>query len=120
MVAAVAANTIWKTKKVKGPAVCLVSLLPAKSKPVGAEEATTVAEHEAKPNEPEGATAHAKVHQVLHHDVGGILGAGKARLHHGEPCLHEEHQGCCHDRPNNVSVFLNCLGLLSKGSSLAE
>ena len=48
--------------------------------------------HDGETDEPEHNRADREVHEVLHDDVAGILGAGEARLHHGEASLHEEHQ----------------------------
>jgi len=44
--------------------------------------------------------AQAKVHQVFHQDVAGVLGPGKAALHHGKAALHEEDQHGANQKPN--------------------
>ena len=41
-----------------------------------------------------------EIHEVLHDDVAGVLGPGKAALHHGKAALHEEDQHSANQKPN--------------------
>ena len=50
------------------------------------------AKHQAEAQQPENRCADAEVHQILHQNVAGVLGAGKARLTHGKAGLHEKDQ----------------------------
>ena len=56
------------------------------------QEGVAVAEHDAETQDPEAQGGHGEVPDVLHHDVGDILGAGKPALDHGKARLHEENQ----------------------------
>ena len=49
----------------------------------------------------------AEVHQVLHQDVAGILGPGKASLHHGKACLHPENKSRADQKPNAEHCGVN-------------
>ena len=42
------------------------------------------------------------VHQVLHQDVGGILGTAASGLQHAEAGMHEHHQGAAKAHPRRV------------------
>ena len=46
--------------------------------------------------------SHAEVHQVLHEDVGHVLGAGEAGFDQRETGLHEDHQDRGHQDPHVV------------------
>ena len=66
-----------------------------------ADEAQPVlAQQEGEADEDKHAGADAEIHQVLHQDIAGVLGAGEARLHHGEARLHPEHQRRANQKPN--------------------
>ena len=62
------------------------------------------------------------VHQVLHQDVGGILGTAASGLQHAEAGMHEHHQGAAKAHPRRVQgtsqavvSCLECRHLTSKG-----
>lgn len=63
---------------------------------------STVAEHKPEADEPEEDRAEGEVDEVLHEDVGGVLGAGEAGLDHSEARLHEEHEHCREEHPDGV------------------
>ena len=56
------------------------------------EDPFSGSEHETEADRPECEGADGEVHQVLHEDVDGVLGAGEAALYQGEASLHEEHE----------------------------
>ncbi len=57
-------------------------------------EEVVLRHHEAESQQHEDDGSDAEVHQVLHDDVACILGAGEARLDHGEARLHEKDERC--------------------------
>ena len=59
-------------------------------------------EHEGVADGPERQHADGEVHEVLHQDVGRVLGAGEARFEHREAGLHQEDQDGREQRPYRV------------------
>ena len=65
-----------------------------------ADEAEKILAHQqAEADDNEYHRAYTEIHQVLHDDVAGILGAGKACLYHGKACLHPEYQRGADQKP---------------------
>ncbi len=68
----------------------------------GTNERTCPAKHNAKAHNPIARRADAEVHQVLHQNIAGILGACEASLAQREARLHEVDQKRSHERPGHV------------------
>ena len=68
--------------------------------------------------EPPTQGAHADVHQVLHQNVGGVLGAAGAGLQHAEARVHEHHQGTAETHPGGVQGSTQAVVRGLKGSHL--
>ena len=62
-------------------------------------EERVLAHHERVSQQGEHHGSDAEVHKVLHNDVAGIFGSGKAGLHHGEARLHPENQRRADQKP---------------------
>ena len=89
-----------KLEDERGP---VEALKVGKHPPVGyadQAEPSVVAHHQTVAEKNKNNGADAEVHQILHDDVAGVLCPGKARLDHGKPALHEEHQNCADKEPD--------------------
>ena len=53
-------------------------------------------------NAPPAQSSTAHIHQVLHQNVGGVLGTAASRLQHGEARMHEHHQSSTKDKPSGI------------------
>jgi hypothetical protein len=69
----------------------------------GSYDAGTCAEHKSKAYQPEGRSANAKVHQILHQDISGIFCSGKTCFTHRKTCLHEKYHCCSKQYPDCVN-----------------
>ena len=58
--------------------------------------------HQSKAQKPVSRCANAEVHEVLHQDIAGVLGSGKACLAHGEARLHQEDQSRSQQNPDGA------------------
>jgi len=58
--------------------------------------------HERPPDGEERKRAHHEVHEVLHHEVGRVLGATETRFDHREAGLHEVDQEGSDEHPDEV------------------
>ena len=60
--------------------------------------------HQRKADENKRNCADAEVHKVLHNDVAGVFGSGKASFYHGKACLHEENKCGSDQIPDTESI----------------
>ena len=79
---------------------------PREEEPAKSHERVAVAEHDAEPDGPVGQRPEAEIHQVLHHDVVGVLRAGQSSFDVGESRLHPEHQERRQHHPHRVQQHL--------------
>ena len=83
----------------------LVPCVKAKAKePVGSNETIAIlfAISQSPANAPPAQCSTAHIHQVLHQNVGGVLGTAASRLQHGEARMHEHHQSSTKDKPSGI------------------
>ena len=60
-----------------------------------------------KPDQDKDHRADTEIHQVLHQDIARVLRSGKSCLHHGETCLHPEHQRGADQEPDSKYILVN-------------
>jgi hypothetical protein len=89
-----------------GKAVGIISAQPAAQSDIrGADQSAGIgAEHQAGADKPESQGSAGKIHDIFHHDIGGIFGPRKTRFHHGKSGLHKKDQKSCQTCPENVAI----------------
>ena len=86
-----------------GHSAGLVPCVKAKET-VGSNEAIAIllAISQSPANAPPAQCSTAHIHQVLHQNVGGVLGTSASRFQHGEARMHEHHQSSTKDKPSGI------------------
>ena len=67
-----------------------------------ADQSARAAEHDAEADEPVARGANAEIHHILHQNIAGVLGTGKACFTQRKTSLHEVDQERCNQRPTGV------------------
>eukprot|EP00435_Cladocopium_sp_Y103_P040470 s2857_g11.t1 len=102
MVAPAVQKAHWKNQPRRDHSTGLVSCVEAEAKEaVGSNEAIAVlcAIGQSPANAPPAQGSAANIHQVLHQNIGGVLGTTASRLQHGETGVHEHHQSTTEAKP---------------------
>ena len=69
-----------------------------------ADETGVSVVHDGISDEPEKDSTHHKVDEILHQDVGRVLGSCETGFNHSESRLHEEYEHCCQQYPNRIQT----------------
>ena len=80
-------------------------------KPVVADQAVAVAEHERETEGEEEDAAETGIHDAFHQHVDGLARATEAGLEHGEADLHAKNQERSHQRPDRVERIDDVIAL---------